>query len=75
MNTAEIVVKRSMLQSLSGNKYAVTLRNGQYLSIQPDGTFEGRDSVGAWETGTLVGDLLVFEETGEVTRAIRVVNL
>lgn len=36
----------------SPDKESIRLPNGKYLSVQHDGTYQTRDSVGAWESGT-----------------------
>lgn len=71
MKASEIVVRRSDLRPLDDDpihivkRYVVTTKSGKYLSVQPDGTVETRTEVGAWETGTLYGDKLVFEQSGD----------
>lgn len=66
----------SDLMLISPNRYAVKLR-GQYapdnitpvevgipafFSQQPNGSVQSRANVGSWETGTLVGNFLVFDD-------------
>lgn len=93
MNSAEVVVSYSQLEGVyvngvHGLEYAVRLdsplpihvgdKNGPYyLSVQPNGAYESRSAVGAWETGTWVNDgsLLVFRQVGVLLRAIKVVKL
>ena len=69
MNAFPAVYKSSLI-AIGGDKYAVRWpRNSNtVLSIQPtDGRWETRPdtAIGGWETGTLIGKKLVFEESGD----------
>jgi hypothetical protein len=85
-NTAEVVVFESQLFAVGGDEYAVVLDAAlpvhignkigpYYLSVQPNGAFESRSEIGAWEKGKRVDDLLAFPHSGPLNRALRVVKL
>jgi hypothetical protein len=60
------------LNALPGGGYSITQKNGKFLSVQPNGSYQDRDSVGGWETFTIdpgvnvlhvrtwVGDVSIF---------------
>lgn len=42
---------------------SITMPDGEYLSVQPNGSYQGRGAVGPWETFTVDADLNLLSVT------------
>jgi len=58
-----------MEQAANGG-YSITQANGNFLSVQPDGSYQDRDAVGPWETFVSDSNLNVLRVTAGPTFAI-----
>jgi hypothetical protein len=69
---AVVVLDAATMNPQPDGRVTVTRRNGQVLSVQPDGTFEDRPpgSVGPFEVAIVDGNHLVYCPDGMTVYAI-----